>query len=179
MSEERPGGLRSVAGLRAVGTAANVPAGAAFCARCGRAPDAAPPMPASRVCRHCGLGLVLRAPAQAAPSPQDAFLVADRVGRVSAMSATAEVLLGLSEQAAQGRPVGELVSAVEDAPHSRHDFLASLRAAAAGVGPVRHFQGWAGAPDGTPRSLRVGPCGPPPGALLVIVDEHPRSAPSG
>jgi hypothetical protein len=115
------------------------------------------------------MGLVLVAAAGAAPRPSERFLIVDAQLAVSAVSVAAETLLSLSEEAVLGRPVIDLVRPEGEQPFARHDFLASLRAAARGIGPLRRFQGWAGpiAAD-RPLQLRVAPCGPPPGALLVV-----------
>jgi hypothetical protein len=112
--------------------------------------------------------LVLAAAAGAVPRPADCFVIVDGPLTVSAVSLAAEALLGLEQDAALGRPVIDLIRPRGEEPLVRHDFLASLRAAARGSGPLRRFEGWGGAGPGGPLQLRVAPCGPPPGALLVL-----------
>ena len=61
------------------------------------------------MCRSCGLGLLLHAREDAAPGERNAFLVVDRSRRVQALSRRAETLLGVCEEVAVQRPIGELV----------------------------------------------------------------------
>lgn len=142
----------------------------AFCARCGLPPAAAgepAPNAFSRVCRRCGMGLVLRAPYDAAPQAGDAFVVVDRGLSVCAVSESAEVAFGVSEPFAIGRLVSELV--VPDRPHTDGTGLLSLvrRAVLDGGPPARAGAHVAGIGP-HPVTVRVGPCGPPRAALLVL-----------
>src|SRR5947209_12406840 len=82
-----------------------------FCGHCAApSPRDEPPLPMSRVCPSCGLGLLLEAPKDAAPRTSDAFLVIDSGLCVQAMSENAEMLLGLCEEEAVNRPVSELLA---------------------------------------------------------------------
>jgi PAS fold len=137
-----------------------------FCARCG-----APPVPRtlgqsawreSRVCAHCGLGLMLRTPLTVArDSP---FLVVDRALNVSAVSRRAEDLVGISEQQAVGQAIGRLLVPAE----KPEEFSALLHDAVLGGGASQGVRCWIGEDCGEPLGVRVGPCGPPPGALVVL-----------
>jgi hypothetical protein len=138
----------------------------AFCARCGAPPAARAPGQSawreSRVCAHCGLGLILRTPLTVArDSP---FLVIDRALSVSALSRRAEDLLRISEQRAVGLTIARLLVAVE-APQALSDLLHD---AVLGGGSSEGVRCWVGEDCGEPLLVRVGPCGPPPGALLVL-----------
>lgn len=142
------------------------PALRAFCARCGATP--APRGPGqrgwreSRVCAACGLGLVLHTPLVVArDSP---FLVVDRALNVSAVSRRAEDLLGVSEARAVGLAVGRLLLATEPP----EDFAALLHDAVLGGGASQGVHCRVGSDGGEPLAVRVGPCGPPPGALIVL-----------
>jgi hypothetical protein len=142
------------------------PSLSAFCARCGAPP--APRAPGqstwreSRVCGHCGLGLVLRTPvAVARDSP---FVVVDRALGVSAVSRVAELRLGMSEQCAVGLPIGRLLAPAE----KPEEFTALLADAILGGGSAQAVRCWIGEDCGEPLLVRVGPCGPPPGALIVL-----------
>jgi hypothetical protein len=160
-----PAGRRSVPYPSGPQAPAPVPGAGAFCARCGRAPAAvARPV---RVCARCGEGLVLVAAAGAAPRAGEAFVVVDPAGSLSALSTRAEALLGLDQPRAVGRAVVDHVHPLGDQPLMRHDFLATVRAAGRGIGPVRRFSATVIA-TGQAVGLRIAPCGPPPGALLVF-----------
>jgi PAS fold len=102
---------------------------------------------------------VLRTPLTVArDSP---LLVIDRALDVSAVSARAEELLGIAEPRAVGQPIGELLVASEQP----EQLTASLRDAVLGGGASLSLRCTT-----SPETLavRVGPCGPPPGALLLL-----------
>ncbi len=81
-----------------------------FCGHCAsRYPGDQAPAPIARVCKTCGLGLLLEAPADAIPGGDDAFLVIDSALLVQAMSRRAEGLLAVSEELAVHRPLSELL----------------------------------------------------------------------
>ena len=139
-----------------------------FCGHCGERPDPVAAPPASRVCGHCGLGLVLQAGADLAPRRDEPFLIVDTSLSVCAMSAEAETLFGIEETDAVNKHIADfLVPADANAP-SAENLLALLVDVAAGSGEVcttvvrpRHEYGvrfWA----------RIGPCGSPRAALLVL-----------
>jgi len=139
-----------------------------FCGHCGRRPDQLMAPPASRVCGHCGLGLVLQADADLAPRPDEPFLVVDTSLSVCAMSAAAEALFGIDETAAVNQHVADfLVPADANAP-SAENLLALLVSVAGGSAEtcttvVRPRQEY-----GVRFWARIGPCGSPRAALLVL-----------
>lgn len=139
----------------------------AFCSSCGRAPDL-DPSPFSRVCESCGMGLLLRAPADVAPAATDAFLVVEATLAVGAVSTQAERFLGVAEAHAVHRPVAELIEA-PDAEAPGESLAAAIMWAARGRGarelvvrPANTF--------GVRCRARIGPCGPPPAAVIVLDD---------
>lgn len=69
-----------------------------FCGHCGTPPGAEVVAAGSRVCAHCGLGLVLQAPADVAPRGGEPFLVIDSSLVVCSVSARAEELLETDER---------------------------------------------------------------------------------
>ena len=155
---------------------------AAFCGRCALPPSRrGAAAPASRVCEHCGLGLVLQAPAASAPSVRDAFVVVDRWARVCALSGVAETLLAVAEREAVGRPIIQLVVPATD-DGGGQAMVAMLRAVARGTQDAGLARGVAA---GQTVAIRVGPCWPPRAALLVLEPHHasaparPRRAPAG
>lgn len=142
----------------------------AFCGHCGQAPAASTEAQPSRVCGHCELGLVLRAPADVAPRSDEPFLIIDSTLSVCAVSAGAEELLGIDERRAVNKHVADfLVPADANAP-SAENLLALLVEAAAGGGEPRTAVVRPRQEFGVRFRARIGPCGPPHAALLVIAD---------
>ncbi len=147
-----------------------------FCGHCAAAPPASETQPPStRVCSGCGLGLVLRTPAQCAPGERDAFLVVDALLSVQAVSRQAENLLRIREDVAINRPMTELLVPAEVDGHRPGSVAATLARAAGGddrrhsvyLRPVNTF--------GVRLRARVSTCGPPRAALVVLEDSS-RSA---
>lgn len=139
-----------------------------FCGHCAMAPEPPRNVTPSRVCGHCGLGLVLQAGADIAPRLDEAFLVVDTTLSVCAVSAAAEQLLGIDETLAVNKHVVDfLVPADANAPGAEN-LLALLVHVASGSGEpcttvVRPRQEF-----GVRFKARIGPCGPPHAALLVL-----------
>jgi hypothetical protein len=141
-----------------------------FCGHCGRPPEATDAQPASRVCRRCGLGLVLQAPKGVAPNAAEPFLVVDSRLTVCAVSRKAEDLLGVPETRAVNRHIGEFLLPAAAEATGPEDLLAQLVTAATSdedadtvvVRPVGEF--------GVRYRARIGPCGPPRAALIVLGD---------
>ncbi len=144
-----------------------------FCGHCGKPPEGdAQPEGDARVCARCHLGLLLEAPASLAPKPNDAFVVVDRSLAVCGISRRAERLLGVREVEVVDHHVTELLvpADAEWDPARPHALSALLVSAAAGgeeqagavLRPADEF--------GVRFNARIGPCGPSPGALVVL--EH-------
>ena len=139
-----------------------------FCGHCGLRPQPLAAAPASRVCGHCGLGLVLQADADLAPREDEPFLVIDTSLSVCAVSAAAEALFAIEETAAVNKHIADfLVPADANAPSAENlltlliDVAAGSREACTTVVRPRQEYGvrfWA----------RIGPCGSPRAALLVL-----------
>lgn len=139
----------------------------AFCGHCGLAPDART-HGGSRVCGHCGLGLVLQAAPDAAPAQGEPFLVIDSTLSVCAVSAGAEELLGIDETEAVNKHIADfLVPADANAPSAANLLALLVDAASSGGAPrtaiVRPRQEY-----GVRFRARIGACGPPHAALLVL-----------
>jgi hypothetical protein len=138
-----------------------------FCGHCGRPPAAAADT-SSRVCGHCGLGLVLQASSDVAPAKDEPFLVVDSTLSVCAVSAHAEELLGIDETETVNKHVADfLVPADANAP-SAANLLALLVDAASGPGAPRVAVVRPRHEFGVRFRARVGSCGPPHAALLVL-----------
>jgi PAS domain-containing protein len=139
-----------------------------FCGHCAMAPEPARHAPPSRVCGHCGLGLVLQATVDLAPRPDEPFLVIDTTLSVCAVSAAAEELLGIDETRAVNKHVADfLVPADANAP-SAENLLALLVEVASGSGESRTTIVRPRQEFGVRFRARIGPCGPPHAALLVL-----------
>jgi hypothetical protein len=132
-----------------------------FCGHCGRAAVIDIAEPASRVCGRCELGLLIGAPPELAPAPSDPFLLVDSTLSVCGMSGLAEELLGVSETEAVNRHVNEMLVPA-DAEASGPGDLVNLLIHAVVLRPTDEYgiRYWA----------RIGPCGPPRAALLVLGD---------
>lgn len=137
-----------------------------FCGHCA-ASFAQAPAPGARVCPSCGLGVLLESREDAVPQPGDAFVVIDSALLVHAMSERAEAMLGVSEELAVNRPVGELLSPADAETQRPSDFAAAVTAAMCGEDPVQTFvRPWN--TFGVRMRARVSPCGPPRAALVVL-----------
>jgi hypothetical protein len=139
-----------------------------FCGHCGVRPQRHAAPPASRVCGHCGLGLVLQAGGDVAPRPDEPFLIVDTSLSVCAMSAAAEALFAIDETDAVNQHVADFVVPADANAPSAENLLTLLVDVAAGsrqacttvVRPRQEYgvRFWA----------RIGPCGSPRAALLVL-----------
>jgi PAS domain-containing protein len=146
-----------------------------FCGHCAApAPGDAPPAPTARVCRACGLGLLLETRSDSLPTERDAFLVIDSGLSIQAMSRRAQALLALSEEEAVNRPVVELLAPADAEAQGPSRFAAAIVEAAHGddepaTAVVRPWNTF-----GVRMRARVTPCGPPRAALIVLQDPHER-----
>jgi hypothetical protein len=140
-----------------------------FCGHCAApSPTGRAPAPYARVCRACGLGLLLETPVGAVPEPQDAFLVVDSSLLVQAVSRRSERLLGISEDLVVNRPVSELLVSA-DAEMGRPAALAeAVTEILAGREPEGHAFARPWNTFCVRVRVRIRPCGPPRAALLVI-----------
>ncbi len=140
----------------------------AFCSHCGARPTAPPNTPDSRVCGSCGLGLILEAVETIAPSVGDAFLVLDRALSVCAVSRGAERLLATSEPDAVNRHISDLLMPAHAEEAGGESLAVAVAWAARGDGPIRSTIVRPANTFGIRLSARIGGCGPPRAALLVL-----------
>jgi len=141
-----------------------------FCGHCGTPPAASVEAAGSRVCGHCELGLVLQASSDIVPRAGEPFLVIDSHLIVCAVSEHAEGLLDTDETKAVNRHVSDfLVAADANAPRAEN-LLALLVHAASETGPPRTAVVRPRHEFGVRFLARIGPCGPPSAALLVLTD---------
>ena len=141
-----------------------------FCGHCGRAAVIDIAEPASRVCGRCELGLLIGAPPELAPAPNDPFLLVDSTLSVCGMSALAEELLGVSETEAFNRNLNELLVPADAEASGPGDLVNLLIHAARGDGEVHEVVLRPTDEYGIRFWARIGPCGPPRAALLVLGD---------
>jgi hypothetical protein len=144
-----------------------------FCGYCGSA--ALTPPPTARVCEQCKVGLLLEAPADIAPGTEDVFIVVDALLTVQAVSRGAEKLFAIAEADLVDHPINELISDADAEPHN--SFLSALAGAARDDGsrfstfvrPRHDF--------GVRIRARIGHCGPPRAALIVLESPSAGSGP--
>ncbi len=140
-----------------------------FCGKCALQTDSAwLPTPNSRVCRRCGLGLLLEARADVCPQPSDAFLIVDATLSVQALSSGAERLLGLSEPDAINRPVAELLTPATSENPDTGGFVRSITDAATGLEDPQTVFLRPRNTFGVRMRTVIGACGPPRAALIVL-----------
>ena len=141
-----------------------------FCGHCGRAPVEADIQPASRVCTQCGLGLLVSAPADAAPKPADPFLLVDGSLSICAVSRAAERLLITSETDSVNRHLSDLLVPADIEVAGPESLINRVIHAARGEGEVHHVVLRPAREFGIRFWARIAPCGPPKAALIVLAD---------
>lgn len=120
------------------------------------------------MCGACGLGLILESPADVAPKAGDAFLVLDRTLSVCAVSQAAERLLATSEPDAVNRHITNLLMPAEAEENGGEGLSLAVAWAARGAGATRTTIVRPANTFGIRLTARIGPCGPPRAALLVL-----------
>jgi hypothetical protein len=120
------------------------------------------------VCGSCGLGLILEARADLAPHAGNAFLVLDRSLAVCAVSAAAERLLATSEPDAVNRHVSDLLMPAAAEENDGQSLSAAVAWAARGDGGMRTTVVRPANTFGIRLTARIGSCGPPRAALLIL-----------
>lgn len=143
-----------------------------FCGHCGRSHDAHGDTVSVqvRVCPTCGMGLLLEASLDAAPTPSDPFLVVDSSLTVCGVSRKAERVLGLSEPEAVNRHIADFLAPGETEGPEGHSLATTLTWAARGDAQVQNVVVRPTNTFGVRYWARIGSCGPPPAALLVLAD---------
>jgi PAS domain-containing protein len=141
-----------------------------FCTCCGCNAAEEEPDPFERVCPKCGVGLLLETVSAMAPASTDAFLVVDNGFEVAAISQRAEELLGVHERSVVRRPVAALLVPAEQEPRGACALLAAVADTTSGTAGVRpsHLQLRTIQHGGVQLHARIGRCGPPIGALIVL-----------
>ena len=120
------------------------------------------------MCGACALGLILEAAETIAPTAGDAFLVLDRALSVCAVSRGAERLLAISEPDAVNRHLSALLMPADAEEAGGESLAVAVAWAARGDGPVRYTLVRPANTFGIRLNARIGACGPPRAALLVL-----------
>ena len=140
-----------------------------FCGHCGEVPPPADPAP--RVCDRCGLGVVLSAPENVAPSARTPFLVIDSRLSICAVSRLAEDLLQVSEVNAINRHLTDFILPADAEVGGPESLVGSIIAAAGGSVAPHDIVVRPAGEYGVRYLVRVGPCGPPTAALIVFSED--------
>jgi hypothetical protein len=141
-----------------------------FCSRCGH-PSEEPArrqerFARERVCRRCGMGMMLSSSRDALPGTAASFLVVTFDLRVSAVSEAGEKIFG-REQSLMGKPLLDLLSSpLGNDQLARHAGQAAQRAREPVVMPVRLASDRA-RHVGT-MAARIATCGTPRAALITV-----------
>ncbi|HWH94577.1 MAG TPA: PAS domain-containing protein [Baekduia sp.] len=123
----------------------------------------------SRVCALCGLGVVITASADLAPRTGESFLIVDRQLKVCALSRGAERVLGVDEPEAVHRHVGDFLEPADaEAGHGDELLKRLIASAAIGFASPHSIVVRPTGEYGVRYAARVGSCGPPEGALIVL-----------
>jgi hypothetical protein len=141
-----------------------------FCSRCGTPSDeparAQEPFGRERVCRHCGMGLMLSCSRDVLPGARAAFLIVTFDLTVSAVSEAGEKLFG-PEQELVSTPLLDLItSPMGDDRLARRVGQAAQRASDPVVLPLR-LRSERPRKVGT-LAARIATCGPPRAALVTV-----------
>ena len=150
-----------------------------FCSRCGtlashavhapRGPGGKAPL--ERVCRDCGMGVLLTCSRAALDWSNAAFLIVTADLRVSAVSVSAEPLFGREQDL-----VGSTLLASVRSPIGEEELAAAVARAASGGSEIARIPVTAATrvpPHVRPFSARVAACGPPRGALVAVEPQVP------
>jgi hypothetical protein len=123
----------------------------------------------SRVCALCGLGVVITAAADLAPRKGESFVIVDRQLKLCALSRGAERLLGVDEPEAIHRHVSDFLEPADaEAGHGAELLQGIVSSAALGLAPPHSIVVRPAGEYGVRYAARVGSCGPPEGALIVL-----------
>jgi hypothetical protein len=135
-----------------------------FCTHCGAIGELGKDDAlASRVCSGCGLGIVLACAREALTEDKAAFLVVDAACEVRAASGAAEKLMGAKQGGLDGRQLLDLLEPGAVA------YELSRRVTHAACGDRRVSMAPAVLADGGHVNARIGSCGEPRAALLVLL----------
>jgi PAS domain-containing protein len=123
----------------------------------------------ARVCALCGLGVVISAGADLAPRKGEAFVIVDRQLKLCGLSRGAERVLGVDEPDAVHRHVSDFLEPADAEAGQGDELLQGIIASAAiGSAEPHNIVVRPTGEYGVRYAARVGCCGPPEGALIVL-----------
>ena len=141
-----------------------------FCGYCGHRPADADP--ADRICGECDMGVLLTASGAVAPGRDEPAIVVDHTLSICAVSRAAEVLLGVSEEDVVNRSLADVLCPAQAEGAGLDGLIAAVvTAARSDEEPQRAVVRPAGE-WGVRYAVRIGACGPPRAALLVLDDDE-------
>ncbi len=128
------------------------------------------PHPFERVCSKCGVGLLLETVAERAPAATAPFLIVSNNFQVAAISRKAEELLGVQERSVVEHPVTDLLLPAETEARGACGLMAAIAETTSGCAGVRPSDLRLRTVDHRRVEMhaRLGRCGPPVGALIVL-----------
>jgi hypothetical protein len=141
-----------------------------FCTHCGSLFDASSSTPErplrGRVCSNCGLGMVLTCSRELVTRPGGAFVVVTSDLLISAASQAAEDLLDSGSKGLYGRPLLSVLTS----PSGVAELARRVVRAATGDRAIHELPVHPAAKRLADMSLmaRIGNCGSPPAALVVV-----------
>jgi PAS domain-containing protein len=114
------------------------------------------------------LGVVITAADNVAPKAGEPFLIVDRQLMLCGVSRAAERLLGIVEPTAVHRHISEFLEPADAEAGQGDELVQSIMAASAASGLARSIVLRPAGEYGVRYAARVGSCGPPAGALVVL-----------
>jgi len=157
--------------LRVLPAVVDAPPLVSFCGHCGQRSQG-DGRAAKRVCGRCHMGLVLQAAPDLAPQPGDPFMVIDRSLTLCALSRSAERLLDMSETQAINRHISEFLIPADAEARGPEDLVTAILTATGGEQGPHHVVVRPTGEFGVRLWVRIGHCGPPSAALLVMADSR-------
>ncbi len=143
-----------------------------FCGHCGSPPpNNEMPAPPARVCGECNLGLLLEARADIVPDARRAVRDRRQARLPSARCPRpARACSRSSETDVINRPITELLTPADAEASGPASLAGAIMGAAGGEDEVRRLMVRPANVFGVRMPLRVGACGPPRAALIVLED---------
>jgi PAS domain-containing protein len=140
-----------------------------FCGHCAKRPTAEEA--ATRVCTNCHLGVIVAAPESLAPTPDEPFLIVDGKLQICAVSRKAEKILGSTETDVVNRQLTDVLLPADAEAAGIESLVSMVVHAARGDGSVHDLVVRPAGEWGIRWFTRVGPCGAPSAALIVLAPE--------
>ena len=140
-----------------------------FCGHCASRPSAEEV--STRVCTSCHLGVIISAPETLAPAPGEPFLIVDGKLHICALSREAEKILGLVETDVVNRQLTDVLMPADAEAAGIEGLVSIVVHAARGDGTVRDLVVRQAGEWGIRWFTRIGPCGAPSAALMVLAPE--------